>query len=73
MATLKRLINIKKSGQEIDLDTIEFMTRNGNGTEIHFNTGQTLTVREKPKDISKPTATITLPAHRASHRSLRRS
>ena len=73
MATLKRLINVRKSGQEIDLDTIEFMTRNGNGTEIHFETGQTLTVRESPKDICKPTAAVTLLAHKASRKSLRRS
>ena len=65
MATLKRLINVRKSGHEINLNAIEYLTRNG-GTEIHFDNGQTLTVKEKPKDICKRTATITLLAHRES-------
>jgi hypothetical protein len=73
MATWKRLHDIAKSELEIDFDTIEFMQRNGNGSEIHFNNGRTLTVRESPKDIRKPTAASTLPAHRASRKSLRRS
>ena len=73
MATLKRIIKVRKSGHEINLNAIEYMTRNGSGTEIHFDNGQTLTVKEKPKDICKPTAAITLLAHRASRRSLRRS
>ena len=73
MATLKRLINVWKSGHEINLNAIEYMTRNGKGTEIHFNNGQTLTVKEKPKDICKRTASITPLAQRASRRSLRRS
>jgi hypothetical protein len=70
MATLKRLINARKSGHEINLNAIEYLTRNGNGTEIHFDNGQTLTVKEKPKDICKHTATTTLLAHRASRRPL---
>ena len=69
MATWKRLHGIAKSELEIDLDTIEFMQRNGNGSEIHFNNGRTLTVRESPKDIRKPTAATTLQVHQASHRS----
>ena len=73
MATWKRLHDIAKSELEIDLDTIEFMQRNGNGSEIHFNNGRTLTVRESPKDIRKPTAANSLLAHRASRKSLRRS
>ena len=73
MATWKRLHDIAKSELDIDLDTIEFIQRNGNGSEIHFNNGRTLTVREGPKDILKPTAASTLLAHRASRKSLRRS
>ena len=73
MATWKRLHDIAKSELEIDLDTIEFMQRNGNGSEIHFNNGRTLTVRESPKDIRRPTGAVTLLAHRASRKSLRRS
>ena len=68
MATLKRIIKVRKSGHEINLNAIEYMTRNGNGTEIHFNNGRTLTVKEKPKDICKRTATISLLAHRESRR-----
>ena len=45
MATWKRLHGIAKSGLEIDLDTIAFMHRNGNGSEIHFNNGRTLKAR----------------------------
>ena len=48
MATWKRLTDIEKSRIEIDLDTIAFMYSNGNGTEIHFSSGHTLTVRESP-------------------------
>ena len=73
MARWKQLHDIAKSAVEIDLDTIEFMTQNGNGAEIHFNNGQTLTVRESPKDIRKPTAASTLLAHRVSGKTLRRS
>ena len=73
MATWKQLHDIAKSAVEIDFDTIEFMQRNGNGSEIHFNNGRTLTVRESPKDIRKPTAASTLLAHQASRKSLRRS
>ena len=73
MATWKRLHDIAKSAVEIDFDTIEFMQWNGNGSEIHFNNGRTLTVRESPKDIRKPTAASTLLAHRASRKSLRQS
>ena len=46
MATWKRLTDIEKSRIEIDLDTIAFMYSNGNGTEIHFSSGHTLTVRK---------------------------
>jgi nitrogen fixation protein len=53
MATWKQLHDIAKCELEIDLDTIEFMQRNGNGSEIHFNNGRTLTVRESPRDIRK--------------------
>ena len=73
MATWKQLHDIAKCELEIDLDTIEFMQRNGNGSEIHFNNGRTLTVRESPKDIRKPTAASTLLGHQASRKSLRRS
>ena len=73
MATWKQLHDIAKSELEIDLDTIEFMQRNGNGSEIHFNNGRTLTVRESPKDIRKPTAAASLLAPQASRKSLRRS
>ena len=69
MATWKRLHGIAKSELEIDLDTIAFIYRNGNGSEIHFNNGRTLTVRESPKDIRKPTAATTLQVHQASRRS----
>ncbi len=34
MATWKRLTDVEKSDLEIDLDTIAFMRRNGNGTDI---------------------------------------
>ena len=57
MATWKQLHDIAKSELEIDLDTIEFMQRNGNGSEIHFNNGRTLTVRESPRDIRRSAAT----------------
>jgi hypothetical protein len=50
MATWKRLTDVEKSDMEIDLDTIAFMRRNGNGTDITFDTGQTLTVRESPEE-----------------------
>ena len=73
MATWKRLRDIAKSAVEIDFDTIEFMQRNGNGSEIHFNNGRTLTVRESPKSIRKPTAAVTLLACKTSRKSLRRS
>ena len=53
MATWKRLTDIRKSPIEIDLDTIAFMCSNGKGTEIHINSGQTLTVRESPKAVAK--------------------
>ena len=52
MSTWKRLTDIEKSRIEIDLDTIAFMCSNGNGTEIHFNSGQTLTVREGPEAVA---------------------
>ena len=52
MATWKRLTDIEKSRIEIDLDTIAFMYSNGNGTEIHINSGQTLTVRESPEAVA---------------------
>jgi hypothetical protein len=53
MATWKQLHDIAKSELEIDLDEIAFMRRNGNGTDITFNTGQTLTVIESPEDVRK--------------------
>jgi hypothetical protein len=53
MATWKRLTDIGKSLIEIDLDTIAFMCSNGKGTEIHFNSGQTLTVRESPEAVAR--------------------
>ena len=53
MATWKQLHDIAKSAVEIDFDTIEFMQWNGNGSEIHFNNGRTLTVRESPKEHSQ--------------------
>ena len=56
MATWKRLTDVGKSGLEIDLDTIAFMCPNGSGTEIHFNSGQTLTVRESPEAVARPKA-----------------
>ena len=52
MATWKRLTDIGKSLVEIDLDTIAFMCSNGKGTEIHFSSGQTLTVRESPEAVA---------------------
>ena len=52
MATWKRLTDIGKSLIDIDLDTIAFMCSNGKGTEIHFNSGQTLTVRESPEAVA---------------------
>ena len=52
MATWKRLTDIGKSLIDIDLDTIAFMCSNGKGTEIHINSGQTLTVRESPKAVA---------------------
>ena len=58
MARWKQLHDIAKSALEIDFDTIEFMQRNGNGSEIYFNNGRTLTVRESPKDIRRPTAAV---------------
>jgi hypothetical protein len=73
MATLKRIIKVRKSGHEINLNAVEYLTRNGEGTEIHFDNGQTLSVKEKPKDICKRTAAISLLAHRASRKSLRQS
>ena len=73
MATWKQLHDIAKCELEIDLDTIEFMQRNGNGSEIHFNNGRTLTVRESPRDIREPTAASTLLGHQASRKSLRLS
>jgi hypothetical protein len=57
MATWKRLTDIEKSRIEIDLDTIAFMYSNGNGTEIHFSSGQTLTVRESPEAVATRNAT----------------
>ena len=68
MATWKQLHDIAKSELEIDLDTIEFMQRNGNGSEIHFNNGRTVTVRESPKHIRNSTAATTLQVHQASRR-----
>ncbi len=53
MATWKRLTDIGRSPIEIDLDRIAFMYSNGSGTEIHFNSGQTLTVRESPEAVAK--------------------
>jgi len=52
MTTCKQLTDVANSGVEIDLDTIAFMYRNGKGTEIHFNSGQTLSVRGSPEDIA---------------------
>jgi hypothetical protein len=52
MATWKRLTGIGKSLIDIDLDTIAFMCSNGKGTEIHFNSGQTLTVTESPEAVA---------------------
>ncbi|MGA7083460.1 MAG: hypothetical protein WB005_09840, partial [Pseudolabrys sp.] len=57
MATWKRLTDIEKSRIEIDLDTIAFMYSNGNGTEIHFSSGHTLTVRESPEAVATRNAT----------------
>jgi hypothetical protein len=54
MATWKRLTDVGKFDLEIDVDTIAFMYSNGNGTQITFNSGQTLTVRESPEDIATP-------------------
>lgn len=53
VATWKRLTDVEKSDLEIDLDTIAFMRRNGNGTDITLDTGQTVTVRESPEDVRK--------------------
>jgi hypothetical protein len=58
-----------KSAVEIDFDTIEFTQLNGNGSEIHFNNGRTMTVRESPMDICKRTAAAPLQVHQASGRS----
>jgi hypothetical protein len=54
MARWKRLTDVGNSGIEIDLDTIAFMHVNGTGTQITFNTGRTLTVRESPEDVAMP-------------------
>ena len=43
MATWKRLTEIEKSHK---------MSSNGNGTEIHFGSGHTLTVRESPEAVA---------------------
>ena len=51
MPTWRRVTDIQKSELEIDLDTIPFMRRNGDGTDITLNTGQTLTVRERPEEL----------------------
>ena len=69
MATRKQSLDVAQSELEIDLGAIAFMRRNGNGTDITLNTGQTLTVRESPKVICKPTAAITLLVHQVSRRS----
>jgi hypothetical protein len=53
MATWKRLTDFGKSPIDVDLDTIAYMCSNGSGTEIHFNSGQTLTVRESPEAVAK--------------------
>ena len=49
MSTRKQFLDVAKSELEIDLGEIAFMRRNGKGTDITLNTGQTLTVRESPK------------------------
>ena len=53
MATWKRLTDFEKSPIDVDLDAIAFMYFNGSGAEIHFNSGQTLTVRESPEAVAK--------------------
>ena len=53
MATWKRLTDFGKSRIAVDLDAIAFMYFNGSGAEIHFNSGQTLTVRESPEAVAK--------------------
>ena len=53
MATWKQLTDFWKSPINVDLDRIAFMYRNGSGTEIHFNSGQTLTVRESLEAVAK--------------------
>ena len=72
MATRKRLLDVAQSELEIDLERLNSYTERKRDRD-HFNTGQTLTVRENPKVICKPTAAITLLAHQVSRRSLRRS
>jgi predicted secreted protein len=67
MATQKQFLDVAQSELEIDLGEISFMRRNGRGTDITLNTGQTLTVRESPKVICK--AAITLLVHQVSRRS----
>jgi hypothetical protein len=66
MATWKRLTDIGKSHREIDLDTIAFMCSNGKGAEIHFNSGQTLTVRESPEAVARRKSPTRHKRHRAS-------
>ena len=63
MATWKRLTDVGKSGIEIDLDTIAFMCSNGKGTEIHFNSGTTLTVRESPEAVARPKSPVRSDPH----------
>ena len=69
MATRKQSLDVAQSELEIDFGAIAFMRRNGKGTDSTLNTGQTLTVRESPKVICKPTAAITLLVHQVSRRS----
>ena len=70
MATWKRLTDIRKSPIEIDLDTISFMYSNGKGTEIHFNSGQTLTVRESPEAVARRRSPTRHERYRASPHSI---
>jgi hypothetical protein len=70
MATWKRLTDIGKSPIGIDLDTIAFMCPNGKGTEIHFNSGQTLTVRESPEAVARRRSPTRHERYRASPHSI---
>ena len=73
MSRWKRLTDVGNSGIEIDLDAIAYMQVNGSGTQITFNTGRTLTVRESPEDVAatpKKLGRIAADATQASPRQL---